>query len=334
MHQEGRPPPLVALRTYRYLRLGALGMLLLLAISITWHNLMGENQVLDSISAYYYTSVQSILVGTLVTLGFVMFVLWGRTTTEDALFNLAGMLAPLVAFVPVRDLSRCDLLAPAGQDLHVEARPTTLDEACKAAVVNNVGAYFIVLGLLLVLLTGLGAYGRRQDRPWPWVSTRPRGYWTSLLAAWTLFVIGAGTYVFFERVFYAVAHFTSASLMFALIIAAIVVIAHDKRHNAAASRVGPDLPWDRIYLGIALTMSVGAALLGGGVALWSHIAGRESYWILAVEIWLLSWLAIFWAFQTWDRWNDGAPHSPAAAPPSRDLADPADPSHAPAPRNL
>ena len=303
----GRPPPLVALRTYRFLRLGVLAMLALLAVSITWHNTLGDNTLLDSISAYYYTPVQSILVGTLVTLGFAMIVLWGKAPAEDGLFNVAGMLAPVVAFVPTRNVDKCDLLAPSGSQLQIEPTPTTLNEACQAAVVNNVGSYFIVLGLMLVVLTVLGWIGRRQDPPWPWVDAAPRAYWIPLAGAWTLFLIGAGTFLFWQRLFVAAAHFTSATLMFGLIIAAIVVISREKRRGLPALGEGPDVRWGRLYLALALTMSVGALVVGGGVAAWSRLTERGDTWLLAVETWLLLWLAVFWAVQTWDRWKDGAP---------------------------
>lgn len=307
---DRRPPPLVALRTYRFLRLGALAMLALLAVSITWHNLQGDNEVLDSISAYYYTPVQSIFVGTLVTLGFVLIVLWGKTSAEDGLLNVAGMLAPIVAFVPTKNLARCDLLAHRGDGIWIDPTPTTLNEACKAAVVNNVGSYFVILGLVLTLLAAIGWYGRRQDPPWPWVSADPRGYWLPLAGAWTLFALGAGIWVFVEETFYAYAHLTAAFLMFGLIIAAIVVIAREKRYGITTLDEPPDHRWGHVYMGLAVTMAVGAAAVGGSVAAWSHFAGRGDYWLLAVEVWLLFWFAVFWAIQTWDRWNDGAPSHP------------------------
>ncbi|WP_162598559.1 hypothetical protein [Nocardioides gilvus] len=307
---DRRPPPLVALRTYRFLRLGVLAMLGMLTVSVTWHNLQGDNEVLDSISAYYYTPVQSIFVGTLVTLGFVLIVLWGKTSAEDGLLNVAGMLAPIVAFVPTRNLARCDLLARSGDEIQIDPTPSTLNEACKAAVVNNVGSYFIVLGLMLTLLAAIGWYGRRQDPPWPWVSRDPHGYWWPLAGAWALFLLAAGTWIFLPETFYAVAHFTAASLMFVLIIGAIVVIAREKRYGIPMLDETPDVQWGHVYMGLAVTMSVGAVAVGGSVAAWSHLTEHGDYWVLAVEIWLLFWLAVFWAIQTWDRWNDGAPSNP------------------------
>lgn len=103
------PTPIMALRTYTALRLGSVGVIAVLAFAICreMRDAADGCRLQDSISAYYYTSVQSVFVGTLVTLGLVMIVLWGKTPFEDGFLNLAGLLAPVVAFVPTKDTNKC-----------------------------------------------------------------------------------------------------------------------------------------------------------------------------------------------------------------------------------
>jgi hypothetical protein len=86
-------------KTYRYLRLAlvALVALIMTAVALEW----GRTHCLQtSISAYYYTPARSIFVGSLVAIGVALIAIRGRSDGEDALLNLAGMLAPVVAFVP------------------------------------------------------------------------------------------------------------------------------------------------------------------------------------------------------------------------------------------
>ena len=60
-----------------------------------------------SISAYYYTPVGAVFIGVLVTMGVCLVALKGNTDGEDVLMNLAGMLAPGVAFIPTPDAGTC-----------------------------------------------------------------------------------------------------------------------------------------------------------------------------------------------------------------------------------
>lgn len=94
------PIPVMARRTYTALRLGSVAVIAVLATAILLSIDPAGDCPQRSISAYYYTGVQSVFVGTLITLGFVMIVLWGKTPFEDGMLNIVGMLAPVVAFVP------------------------------------------------------------------------------------------------------------------------------------------------------------------------------------------------------------------------------------------
>jgi len=97
-----------AIKTYRYLRMAMVAMIALLAVSlvIEWST-TDPHCLQTSISAYYYTPVRAIFVGSLITIGVCMVVLKGNTEPEDILLNVAGILAPGVALVPTPGQGRC-----------------------------------------------------------------------------------------------------------------------------------------------------------------------------------------------------------------------------------
>ncbi len=93
-------PALAAVKTYRYLRIALTALVVLLFASIALEWWAADRCVLPSISAYYFTPVQAVFIGVLVTMGASLLALKGNTDGEDVLMNLAGMLAPGVAFIP------------------------------------------------------------------------------------------------------------------------------------------------------------------------------------------------------------------------------------------
>ena len=95
-------PNVNRLKTYRYLRIGMVLLMVMLAVSIIVDRVDGPaGQFQTSISDYYYTPVQSVLVGSLVAVGACLIIMRAERDTEDIFLNLAGMFAPLVAFVPI-----------------------------------------------------------------------------------------------------------------------------------------------------------------------------------------------------------------------------------------
>ena len=94
-----------AIKSYRYLRLSIVVVVLALLASV----LIERSHVdcfQESISAYFYTPVQAMFVSALVVIGVCLIAVRGRTTGEDVLLNLAGVLAPIVAFVPTTSSGR------------------------------------------------------------------------------------------------------------------------------------------------------------------------------------------------------------------------------------
>ncbi|MFL6272393.1 MAG: hypothetical protein ACJ75A_20050, partial [Actinomycetes bacterium] len=73
-------------KSYRYLRLAMVGLLLCLAVSVviqSWR----QGDLLGSVSAYYYTPAQAYFVAALVSIGVCLFCLRGSTEVEDVLLN-------------------------------------------------------------------------------------------------------------------------------------------------------------------------------------------------------------------------------------------------------
>ncbi len=88
-----------AIKSYRYLRLTIVVMVLSVIISVLLERLDGTC-TLPSFSAYYYTPVHAVFIGALVAVGACLIAIKGTREWEDMSLNVAGMLAPIVAFVP------------------------------------------------------------------------------------------------------------------------------------------------------------------------------------------------------------------------------------------
>lgn len=294
--------PVVALRTYRFLRLSVLGLLTLLAVSVLREYRAAGGCWQGSISAYYFTPVQSVFVGTLVALGVVMIVLWGKTVVEDSLFNLAGMLTPIVAFVPTLDTNRCGLRDAAGGLVTSRPEADSVIEGHTPAVVNNVSSYYTVLFVALLAIGVVGVVAHLWTR-WAPVVEHATSYWLAWGAATALWTWGVWSFTRDRDDFLDGAHNASAIVMFVLVIAAIFAIgAHRLREDAHAGDA-PERRWGIAYL------SLGSAMVVGCLALWGLNApvGDDSRLVLQLEVWLLAGFFVFWTLQTVDRWNEGAP---------------------------
>ena len=96
-----------ALKTYRYLRLGMVVIVVALLVSVAIQGLDAKC-LQNSISAYYYTPARPIFVSGMIAIAVSLIVIKGSTTVEDFLLNIAGMFAPIVAFVPTTFEPACN----------------------------------------------------------------------------------------------------------------------------------------------------------------------------------------------------------------------------------
>jgi hypothetical protein len=279
--------PVVALdlttrKTYRYLRVAVVGMALLLVTSLVIEMVWGDGPMLGSISAYYYTPVKAVFIGSLVAIGPALVAIKGRPGWEDALLDLAGMVIPVVAFVPTPLTHGC----PTGVD-------TCLPEDLVPGVVNNVSALLVVGAVALVFA---------------WWSARPRGraMTIALLVATGAWLAFGLWFVLSRDTFLTGAH-DAAALTFFVLIAAVAWIngrrAPERGNVRGMSPRGYAGTYKVISLLMGLTMVVavvlyGAAALSGGT-LWFAT-------ILVVEAILLVLFVVFWVLQTAENWNEEA----------------------------
>lgn len=259
--------------TYRYLRLAMVLLVVALFASVVHEVVAQRGDCLQtSLSEYWYTPAQAVVVGTLVAIGVCMVALKGNTPGEDFALNLAGMLAPVVALVPTPGPGGC-----------ATVRVDAAERA--AATANNV----TVLAVAGVLALGVAVW-------LAWRDLRPR----SMLAYAATAVVLGGFYGWFRLgrgSFVEHAHTAAALALFAFIVAVVVLNAR----GFAAQRSGR---FANRYLVIAALM-VGTLVVLGGAALltdWSHA-------VLWLETVLIALFAVFWLLQTVELWHAGVRHA-------------------------
>ncbi|NUR06759.1 MAG: hypothetical protein HOQ22_00230 [Nocardioidaceae bacterium] len=266
------------LKTYRYLRLAMVHLVLLLFVAVGvewWHT--GRSCFQDSLSAYYFTPVQAVFVGALTAIGICMVVLKGNTEWEDILLNLGGMLLPVVAFVPVPQEGSC-------RSVPVLLRDTPAD------VANNVTALLVTGAVGLAVVVGVLLRSSAGPR-----ASRAHVIGTSVAAATLL--AGAAWFVVGRDSFVEGAHYVAAVGVFACIVGVVVL-------NARALRSARASPGRRTFVNryaVIAVLMVGSAVGMGLVALvvdWQH-------WLLWVESTLITLFAVFWLSQTQELWNEG-----------------------------
>jgi hypothetical protein len=282
---KGEPAPLKptdVIKTYRYLRIGMIGAVVLLAASIGI-----ERSKVDcfqnSISAYYYTPVRAIFVGSLMAVGLSLIVYKGRSRGEDPFLNFAGMLAPVVAIVPTKDVGTCWSIEPRPSPLKADG---TLDNWVVANIDNNFYALLVAGAVGLAATAVLALWINRKDvtgvaRSQLWTTVSLIGTGIALVAAWLLIRYWSG---FYDR-----AHSYAAFAMFGLLIAAIVSVTLDTRHRRPF--------WSRWYAGVAALMVVGAAIIGLTGVFGDHTT-------FALETYEIGLFGVYWSIQTAEKWDE------------------------------
>lgn len=250
--------------TYRYLRFCLLALLLALTISIGIETIRGGWQT--SISAYYYTPAGPIFVAVLASVGVCLVALRGYTDAENVSLNLAGVSAPMVAFVPTPERGRS---------------PDVV------AITNNSATFLTVLGIGYLVVLGLALRRLRRHET---VSAWSVIGLVSVACAWLVGVVWLAV----DRTGFAGhAHALAATFTF-LPFAAVVALNTDWgvrviARQATASRTR----FDKAYW---------VVLIGMGCAAVAFAIIRTSwgYAMLGLEIALLGLFAAFWVLQTID----------------------------------
>jgi hypothetical protein len=265
-----------AIKTYRYLRIGMIGAVVLLFASIVIE-IINAGCAQTSISAYYYTPARSAFVGAMFVVGLSLVVYKGRTSSEDLWLNLAGMLAPVVAVVPTADIGSCRSVAPLPTD--------TLPEWVVPAIDNNIWALWIVgvAGLIVAVILWLINRNNPKRRPEIESGTGRSLFLTAgLLVAALLVILFAPSYV------HADAHGHAAIAFFACLWVAIFV-------NIKQHRSGDEQRWRRWYVLVAAGMILSAPV---------GLLRSYPYHTFVLEALEIALFATYWIVQTIENWDE------------------------------
>lgn len=278
-------------KTYLYLRVGLVGLAVFLAAALAIELALGDGPWLASISAYFYTPVRSVFVGTLCAMGVCLIAIKGRDRPrEDLMLNLAGMCAPVVALcpTPLEDRSACG-----GAESCVPAPYVP-------GVENGIGALFVVGAVGVLFAARTVRRGREEGRD------------LLALALSTGFVVALALWFALDRgSFLDYAHYGTAVPMFGLVVAVALVNAATVEQfveSGGTLTVGQATTYRRAYRWIAYAMGW---VIGGALALFvvEAATGAEpfAHWVFVVEALLLVLFTAFWVLQTLQYAVDGAP---------------------------
>jgi len=270
------------LKSYRYLRLVMVGLVVLLAASVLIElQQTGFGCWRTSISSYYWTPVRGVFVGALVAIGTCLIVLKGNTPVEDVLLNVAGALAPIVAFVPILDPKEC------------QSTPWAASADGRANIFNNVGA-FLLAGLVAVAVAWWVA--RREGR-----GRLSRADLIGLLVTIALVLAGIALFLWAREFFDRWAHYLAAIPLFLVLVAVMVVnaVSYARTEAAQKGRAMGRAELANRYLAIAaLTVALVVTL---GLVTWLGHWRHGTFWL---EVVVIAAFAVFWAVQTAELWGE------------------------------
>ncbi len=281
--------PGYTIKTYRYLRLAMLTMLVLIAAGVLIERANNPADCFQpSISDYYYTPAQAVFVGALVTIGVCMIALKGSSEWEDILLNLGGMLAPVVAFVPTPAGATCSSVPNIAPDI-------------PANVANNIPALFLAGVVAVATVLVLARRDRRLDRS-NWNHRHTIGMATSL----AVLLGGFGWFQWGRDSFIGNAHYAAALPLFVAIILVAVINARELTQQKTGAMAAKDVSTNRYFV-------VAALLVVLPVAEWLvSKAVDTNHLVLWIEVTVLVLFAWFWLLQTAELWSEGVRKNAAA----------------------
>ena len=271
-----KPSAAPEILTYRYLRVAMVALVCGLGASVMVEGWRQNPRCWQtSISAYYYTPAQAMFVGTLIAMGTAMVVIKGSTAIEDTLLNGAGMLAPIVAFVPTPDVAGCN--------------SQTIEEAAKRAGVENNVTALLLLGVIGRAITPVLAHrdSTWRSRQFRW-AIRPR------LPSSSERRCGSGSRVTRSS---RAQQYAAAIPLFGCIVAAAVSNAFGLRaHQTSMGKESASLR--NRYSLLAAAMVIAVALMGS-----YKIAFGWEHGVLFIEATVISLFGVFWVLQTHELWS-------------------------------
>ena len=289
-----------SVKTYNYLRIAIVASVLLLGVSIVVELLRRDGTVCSSIStcgsisAFYYTPVHAAFVGTLVAVGVALLAIKGRPGWEDTLLNLAGALAPVVAFAPT-PLTPATSSAAAAAERGVPAEYVP-------GIVNNLWA-LIVVGVVALVFTAVLTARRGELRGSNAVGVAVFAAVLLAFAAW--FLLSGKDLTGLK--FLDLAHYVAAIPLFGVITLVVEINARRTGERTSQKAFRPPV-YRATYRTIAILMGV---IIVAAIVLFllqnADASSVPAGWLFWVETVLLLLFLVFWVLQTLDYWEDGAP---------------------------
>jgi hypothetical protein len=277
-----------SISTYRYLRLAIVTVIFTLVVSLGLERSHASCWN-DSISSYYFTPVHTIFVAALGVIGVALFAIRGGTLVEEVLLNMAGFLAPVVAFVPT-GWSSADC-------------PSNLTTASKSTVdtllngnrffakfsANNLVSF--VLGGLIALTIAL-ILTRIHKATAPETAADPKELLVPAIGSTLVVITGFIWHMAWPASFNTHAHSYAAIFMF--IFVGIVMVSTAERDGSR--------PYRRAYFTCPAVMFVGGVtvVIVGKLVTWHHQ-------VLVLEIVEATVFVTFWLLQTIQLWDGGLP---------------------------
>jgi hypothetical protein len=244
----------------------------------------------DSISAYYYTAARSVFVGAMIAIGVSLIVIKGATVFEDACLNVAGLLAPVVAFVPTTEVGACNAI-PAQEP--IRSGPRAADFV--AAVDNNITAMVVAGAVALAIGVVIHSIEAKDV-----LAVLRKGSLGTRIGYWFMFAIllvGAGALLWDRDLWYD-AHGRAAVAMFGFLAAA--ALGNGLGHVFG----GPQSRYWLWYLVVGVLMPAAGLLM---------LIGSWPYRVFAVEAIEITLFVVFWLIQSLERWHWMEPAAPQAA---------------------
>jgi len=283
------------IQTYRYLRGAMVALLLLLLFSVgyQWWSETAQSCWLGSISAYYYTPVRTVFVGSLFGLGAALIAYQGHSAEEDVLLNFSGFMAFVVAMVPT---------VPDGSCATNGFTQTPAEIAI--AVRNNVWSlFFVAVVAVVTVLTIKTIKNKGQAKP----AVRPGKPAICIAVSCTVVLLAElALFVALPERFIALSHGIAASTMITGVIIVMVLSALNVRTRHQGNTAQVSL-YRNIYvvlaalLGLLLALSVGVSL---AVSKFDHL-------ILIAEVIIIVLFGTYWVVQTYELRNLFEPHRQA-----------------------
>ena len=270
------------LRTYRYLRLAMVLLVVLLFISVTMYINSDHGQMLQSISASYYTPVRAVFVSSLCAIGTCLIVYQGSTDVEDVLLNGSGFFAFIVGFVPTRPEQSCVASA--------------IPQDVRDAISNNVTALLAVAVIAFAVVMGIQLFATPASE-----RELSKGAGAALAFSVLAFLGLGGFYVVNRGAFMCHGHDTAAILLFIGIVGAVFVSARGLARKQAHEDGRPLRAhfWNRYFWGFVLMVASIVVIAVTGPWL-----GWLDHWVFWLEAALIAQFGTFWLTQTIELWRE------------------------------